>query len=925
MALEVSAAQPLLNGIASTSSAQQDALIEDLLRLRDAVVAGTHASFKLPAAAVEALKASLSSPHAGADGDAAQGVNGVADNDSVAANKTQPTQPAARVSLPGLPGLNGAPAPPANSTRENGTSALSSGGLDPIFLQKSDSLVRAEGVLKRQRIEKALQTQADQRKHSVRDRDAAQEALSHIDVDAVLRQALEIVKPVSGLEPDAASTSFDENDYYSSQVQSDWSSDASSKNSSDRAAGAFTGDFERLDGAAATSTSARPAPATRTAEAYTFAGEDDDMYEPEDDDDDYIPPDPSAYDPMVGIQGTERQADPGKDDNSDYEPGEVLSDREMPTSNGAHHRPAHSSPYVPFIRNHLTHLAAPQPNRVSPLATAKGPSYELELVNGSPQVVQRPSKYQVYNQSRASTASPSGNNANGSGKKKRIKKRKRDQEPLGRSKRRRDKQNPPSPAPSPPSQSSYIKNEPVSPPPHHEMPPWNPYAATEAPTRYEDANQIQYVRGDQRMVAQETPRSGLRYEYAQPPATAARIVSPAPRRPVARDNQDLRRVASLNYIQRAPSPPKDVFSPVTPYRNRYASTTYGEQRPREIEPQVDRIGYAAQYGQPSSSPAHYSRSARSRSPPRLQAYHDPYAETPSPATLMPPPPRAPPPRVIVDQYGTKYIQADPAPEPVFAQPYAPRASVAPVETYRQSEGGYERVPSRMSVAYAQPSSSVPHYAPAGSHMPPPPPPAAPLVTLDDDVDYVDENGVSIREYLKQSQRTQYVPAPASPMHQPARTYAPMPPPPAREPTSPVYAPMRAEPTSPAYAPMRAEPTSPAFAPPRAEPTSPAYAPLRHEPAPAYAPVRSYSVRPEETLRVPSYVRHGSVAPVQYVRQEPVFIPARAVSVMPADHGATAQMAPPLQRPYSQAPQSMRYVDQYGNEVHPQQVSALRYQ
>ena len=59
-----------------------------------------------------------------------------------------------------------------------------------------------------------------------------------------------------------------------------------------------------------------------------------------------------------------------------------------------------------------------------------------------------------------------------------------------------------------------------------------------------------------------------------------------------------------------------------------------------------------------------------------------------------------------------------------------------------------------------------------------------------------------------------------------------------------------------------------------------------------------------------------MAPVQYVRQEAPPPPARAVSVMPGmDYSGAAQP----QRAYTQATQTVKYVDQYGNEVFPSQV------
>ncbi len=96
-----------------------------------------------------------------------------------------------------------------------------SSGIDPIFLTKSAVLVRAEIFQKRQRLEKALEEQV---LRSQRQRAIDQDALPDFDVTEVLRKAQELVKPRKLLDnnrPNGAassSDSFDENTFYSSQM-----------------------------------------------------------------------------------------------------------------------------------------------------------------------------------------------------------------------------------------------------------------------------------------------------------------------------------------------------------------------------------------------------------------------------------------------------------------------------------------------------------------------------------------------------------------------------------------------------------------------------------------------------------------------------------------------------------------------------------
>lgn len=103
------------------------------------------------------------------------------------------------------------------------TPSPGSSGLDPIFLTKSDVLVRAEIQQKRQRIERALEEQIHlRRKQKMFD----QEALPDFNATEVLKKAQELVKPIKMHESSrtngaaSSSDSLDEKTLYSSQVES---------------------------------------------------------------------------------------------------------------------------------------------------------------------------------------------------------------------------------------------------------------------------------------------------------------------------------------------------------------------------------------------------------------------------------------------------------------------------------------------------------------------------------------------------------------------------------------------------------------------------------------------------------------------------------------------------------------------------------
>ncbi|KAK0293969.1 hypothetical protein LTS00_007308 [Friedmanniomyces endolithicus] len=903
-----SGAPARVNGTTTTAVVEDEDLYTQLLRLQDVVLAGGHTQFKLAPNVIEELKAALMLPETAANSAAC------------ATNRTSST--AAQTN--GLPSL--------------GTHTT----LDPIFLEKSDSLVKAESQLKRQRLERDLQPQHEPRRQARFGRDTESDSASLIAVDEVLRVAQARVRPLSGLKPAKANSMspFDENDYYSSRAPSDWSPSAHSSNGSDRGADAFTAGFERLDGArttfaessvsaqnrrvhaAAPSNAHKAPPQSRMYNAKT-------VHDLGDEDEEYTPPDAAAFDNSTHAAADVRaDHDTLDDEMSDYEPGEITQHSTMAVPYHASQQAVQPSPRVPIIRNnHLTHIAAPQPNRVSPLATAKGPSIELELVNGRPEIVQksqpkpqqqaREGRYPLRSRiSRASTASPS--EPGGNNRKKRNKKRKHEPEPSNRVKKRRDRgvrHFPLSP------EQPYIKDEPVSPRPFADAPAAPQYHVPIQRAGPPPAQVLSPREGLQPRYVHEPQPSGLRYEYARPMSPAVvRVESRGEYRPTQRETQDLRRVANFQYAQRPASPAQRIFSPVGPYLA--GPSTYSEPQPVQY---VQQFGASnpPRYPDMAADPRmQYVRTERAPSPPEMREYQSQHTRAPSPVATAPPPPR----RIMVDHYGNRFYAAEPV--PTFTRP-----SVAPVERQSEPQPWYERAPSRMSMAYAPPPA--PRYEPVDTGMAPPPTPMRPREQA---VEYVDANGYRVPEFNTRPAETQrYAEAPTSPVYQQAPRHeqmAPPAPPGPVERTSPVYQSMpRYEAMPPPSAPPYREPTSPVYQQvPRAystrpqEPTSPVYQQMP----------RAYSIRPQEPpTSAMSYSRQASAAPVQPVRQEMAPPPPppmyRAMSVAPGAelrHGQQQEHHVPNQRPmYGYAPQPVRYVDQYGREVDPQQLrqgSVTRY-
>ena len=223
-ALNKSAVRMMASAVADSngfSLTENEELVEyeKLIKLRNDVFANNHSLAQLPRqSAGLGNPSSASGPLPLPPVSSSQMTNGIhptsrASNAvSFLAAKPHGTKPMSNIFQPKSPNNQKVPTP-----------APGSSGIDPIFLTKSDVLVRAEIQQKRQRIERALEEQIHQRrKQKLFD----QEALPDFDATEVLRKAQELVKPIKMQESKRAngaassSDSFDEKTFYSSQVES---------------------------------------------------------------------------------------------------------------------------------------------------------------------------------------------------------------------------------------------------------------------------------------------------------------------------------------------------------------------------------------------------------------------------------------------------------------------------------------------------------------------------------------------------------------------------------------------------------------------------------------------------------------------------------------------------------------------------------
>lgn len=201
---------------------------DKLLRFRDQVVGGSHPRIKPthllgkttqsinppsgPAATRNAVPTAPSQPAA-----AKKAVNNdrpVINNLQAHQANQQRVQVNMTSSLPGLGTLSGVP---------TGPRALGSAKpeINPVLLEKSDDLIRAEIQLQRQRVERSLKEQLEQRRVA----NKASEQLAELDVADIMAKALSLVlatPPAQSTDDTAAnapasSDSFDDNTFYSSR------------------------------------------------------------------------------------------------------------------------------------------------------------------------------------------------------------------------------------------------------------------------------------------------------------------------------------------------------------------------------------------------------------------------------------------------------------------------------------------------------------------------------------------------------------------------------------------------------------------------------------------------------------------------------------------------------------------------------------
>jgi hypothetical protein len=214
------------NGMTGLTKDELHEILEcqKIVRFRDAVLSGSHPRIKVPPHLVQKPVRQATSPKAATTTwlDASTIVPGIALTAPSAQSQDNNT------SIYNDRTTNGQGPGPTSGRSQFGGQPISTKAakseINPILLEKSEDLIKAEIQLQRQRLERALREQVEQRKLSAKAALQTSESLPDFDLSDVLGKALTIVHPSTAAEADqsvgahtSASDSFDENTFYSSQ------------------------------------------------------------------------------------------------------------------------------------------------------------------------------------------------------------------------------------------------------------------------------------------------------------------------------------------------------------------------------------------------------------------------------------------------------------------------------------------------------------------------------------------------------------------------------------------------------------------------------------------------------------------------------------------------------------------------------------
>lgn len=649
MAQGASAPPSTTNGVAPTLTANELREIleyERIIQFKDAVLAGTYSRFKIPA-------------HL----------------DPKIPNGSSPNHPTTPANLPprpthSTPGSNDSSFynKSPNTQRSTGSRATMSSEINPILLEKSDDLIKAEIQLQRQRLERALRDQIEQQRILARAAAQTSESLPNFDLTEVLQKALAIVHPSTtaevepsiGARSSAASDSFDDNTFYSSQHDTPEPSPPRGQKESGEIGSGLLAGGPSIDHSSKAQDEDQDVVIIGTSLSQNNHLEDlrsqnhsrPSLEHGSSDSNNYHDAAESASEAQrIGKIGRPQYSSTGTSNPVSVDSDDQMADARAIQGQNPNTREDFEIVSVPkVIRNHNLSPVAPQPARVSPLATARDPPILRESL--VPQELQSAQLTALRNIPGISStdSSPKGTKTP-KGTKKSEKKKEKKRKGKGKG------------ALASP-ESPYIKPEPKSPSPFSAAPLPRPQKRQRQSGQYAAELNYDDYRPEQnnqaRIAMYSDPRGPPLYEHNGNAYARNRQPSPVYRR-VESVNDPYRRVSGGQYARGPESP--SVF--VTPYAQQ-------ENRPlRAASAVIDRR---------VPEDGRYYREPVLRASVRADADRE---RSRSPIAMEPPRQAM---RIVIDEYGRKYYEPAPAP--------SMRQSVAPPTRYRDEEVIYERAPIR---------------------------------------------------------------------------------------------------------------------------------------------------------------------------------------------------------------------------------------
>ena len=665
------------NGITYTDY-QLENLVHKLTNLRNDIVAGSHPRFKLPFAVGDKGR-----PQSAAAGVTASSLPGLS-------NHTLKPVPPYGSPLPPLP-LDSVPSKLQNgyfvSSQHTAAPATTASGINPIFLEKSDALVKAEAQVKRERLEHALEDQAQQKKQLMRNKTHDEFAIPNFQVDDVLRSAHQLVKPTN-IRRDgpvvgggSSTDSFDENTFYSSQMNESTSTEGEVTEEPKRPLRPklcrfylndrpcpygdtcqFSHDPSmkaRVDGSSLQTKGVNHSNIAEEASSRQNRSPQSSLKKGKEGKDDHAGSEPTAQQQRIAqlevelaaMKEKERQQSQqaqsfahasgprdksrhtavgpdefGRDISLRDQNAQQASEVQHPDSRSARENSRHriltppSANNVRVVRNHITSPYAPQPARVSPLAVAK-----VSQVQQSQADSNRTSRIPY-----AEVVSDGSPNVSAQPLNSRKRRRVQETGEQGRNVGPRREMSP----------QIRIKEEPISPAPFNQPPSRRSVVQEGSQPVYADAR----ARPQERIIyaPRTTDRSGSVHEIENIGPQSRRIVSRNSHHYLANNEPDLRRVVSERQMRVpiSPMPRYPQFSEPEPRIVSASSQAY-------ISPTGQRPLIQDQASVQPQPRAH----DRPPSPPERQMHSSPLGPPPM---SMAPPPR----RVMVDQYGNRFLEPE---------------------------------------------------------------------------------------------------------------------------------------------------------------------------------------------------------------------------------------------------------------------------